>query len=407
MNVPLFIARRYLFARKSHNVINVISAISAIGLAIGTAALVLILSVYNGFDSIITTNIGDLSPDLMMVSPDGAAKFRPDSATVDRLAADSRVGSVRYTLEDNVFLTYGDRQSLARARGVEDSFAEQEGLAAHIYEGTFTLHKGDAPGAVAGSLLAQSLGIHPRFVDPLVLYYPDKDGHISPSNPAASANSRKVFPTGLMSISTDTDASLLLIPLSTMQALTGSGPDTVSGVEISLKDNSRRAVRRFKKEYSSADCVLLDRYEQQATLFKMMKYEKAAVFLILIFVVLIVALNIYGSLSMLIIEKEGDIATLRALGASDGLVRRIFVLEGWLISLAGMAVGLVAGLGLALLQQKLGIIKLPGNFLVDAYPVVVKPWDIAFTVLAVAAIGFIIALVSSSRKEMSGQDLSV
>jgi ABC-type lipoprotein release transport system permease subunit len=407
MNVPLFIARRYLFARKSHNVINVISAISAIGLAIGTAALVLILSVYNGFDSIITSNIGDLSPDLMMVSPTGSGKFRPDSALVDRLAADGRVLDVRYTLEDNVFLTYGDLQGLARAKGVEDSFADNEGLASHIYEGEFSLYRGDVPGAVIGSSLAQSLGIHPRFLDPLVLYYPDKDGHISPGNPAASANSRRVFPTGLMSISTDTDASLLIIPLPTMQALTGSDSETVSGVEISLKDNSRRAVRRFKKEYSSAGCVLLDKYEQQATLFKMMKYEKAAVFLILIFVVLIVALNIYGSLSMLIIEKEGDIATLRALGASDRLVKRIFVLEGWLISLAGMAVGLAAGLTLALLQQKLGLVKMPGNFLVDAYPVVVKPWDIVFTVIAVAAIGFIIAMVSSSRRETSGQDLSV
>ena len=119
------------------------------------------------------------------------------------------------------------------------------------------------------------------------------------------------------------------------------------------------------------------------------------------------ALNIYGSLSMLIIEKEGDIATLRALGVSDRLVKRIFVLEGWLISLAGMAVGLAAGLTLALLQQKLGLVKMPGNFLVDAYPVVVKPWDIVFTVIAVAAIGFIIAMVSSSRRETSGQDLSV
>ena len=126
MNVRLFIARRYLFARKSHNVINVISAISAIGMAIGTAALVLILSVYNGFDDLIRRNIGDLAPDLLMASPTGSAKFTPDSLLIDALAADQRVESVRYTLEDNVFLTYGDRQSIARAKGVEDGFEESE-----------------------------------------------------------------------------------------------------------------------------------------------------------------------------------------------------------------------------------------------------------------------------------------
>ena len=404
MNVPLFIARRYLFARKSHNVINVISAISAIGLAIGTAALVLILSVYNGFDSIITSNISDLTPDLMMVSPDGAGKFVPDTLLVDRLAADPRVASVRYTLEDNVFLTYVDQQAIARAKGVEDGFTDSENLAAHIYEGTFSLHKGDVPGAVVGSGLARTLGIHPRFVDPMVLYYPDRDGHISPSNPAASANSARVFPTGLFSISTEMDASLLIIPLHTMRTLIGSTGEEVSGVEVTLRDPSKRSVRRFKRDYA-ADCTLLDRYQQQTTLFKMMKYEKAAVFLILIFVVLIVALNIFGSLSMLIIEKEDDIATLRALGANGKLVRKIFVLEGWLISLAGMTVGLVAGLVLALLQQHLGIVKMPGNFLVEAYPVVVKPWDIVLTVAAVAAIGFIIAFLSSRRRETADQDL--
>lgn len=404
MNVPLFIARRYLFARKSHNVINVISAISAVGLAIGTAALVLILSVYNGFDSIITRNISDLTPDLMMVSPSGAGKFIPDTTKVDRLSADPRVASVRYTLEDNIFLTYGDKQGIARAKGVEDSFAESGNLASHIYEGAFSLHKGDVAGAVVGSVLARTLGIHPRFVDPLVLYYPDREGRISPGNPAASANSAKAFPTGLLSISADTDASLVIIPLHTMRSLLASQGEEVSGVEVNLKDPSRRAVRRFKRDYAR-DCTLLDRYEQQTTLFKMMKYEKAAVFLILIFVVLIVALNIYGSLSMLIIEKEDDIATLHALGANGKLVRRIFVLEGWLISLAGMAAGLVIGLAIALLQQHLGIVKMPGNFLVDAYPVVVKPLDIVLTVAAVAAVGFIIALLSSRRRETADQAL--
>lgn len=396
MNVPLFIARRYLFARKSHNVINVISAISAIGMAIGTAALVLILSVYNGFDSLIEKNLGDLSPDLMMVSPDGASHFEPDSVLIDHLMYDDRVAQIRFMLEDNVFLTYDEKQSIARARGVEDAFIESEGFASHIYEGTAQLHKGEAPMAIVGSTLARKMGIHPRFVSPMTMYYPDREGKVSVSNPMASTRSSKVFPAGLMSVSSDMDAELVIVPLYVMRSLMGSKGEEVSGVELMLKDNGKRALRRFKRDYSK-DCRLLDRYEQQPTLFKMMRYEKLAVFLILLFVVLIVALNIYGSLSMLIIEKTDDIATLQSLGADDSLIRRIFVMEGWLISLVGMAVGLVVGITVALLQQRFGFVKMPGSFIVDAYPVVLKVFDVLLTVLGVAAIGLTISLLSAKR----------
>mgnify|MGYP002624322858 CR=1 FL=1 len=397
MNLPLFIAGRYLFAKKSHNVINVISAISAVGMAIGTAALVLILSVYNGFDRLIEQNVGDLSPDLLMVAPDGSARFVPDSSLTDRMAADPRVKGVLYTLEDNVFLTYGDRQGIARAKGVEDGYEQVSRLGNHIYEGEFGLRKGDRPAAVMGAGLARDLGAHPRFTDQLVLYYPDKDAGFSPSNPAASAHREALALGGLVSISTDADKNLLVIPLYTMQRLTGVGIGEVSGVEVFLHDGSRRAVRRFLKDYG-AGCTLLDRYRQQPTLFKMMRYEKAAVYLILIFVVLIVALNIFGSLSMLMIEKKEDIGTLQAMGAGDAMIRKIFVLEGWLISLVGMAAGLVAGLALALLQQHLGLVKIPGNYLVDAYPVMVKPLDILATAVSVALIGLVISLLTARQK---------
>ena len=397
MNFPLFIARRYLFAKKSHNVINVISAISAIGMAIGTAALVLILSVYNGFDDIIRKNLGDISPDLLLTGPEGIAKFTPDSLLIDDLFEDPRVESVQFTLEDNVFLTYAGEQCIARAKGVEDDFERTSKLSAHLQEGVFQLHQGEVPLAVVGSGVASKLGLHTRFKDALVLSYPDRESGLSISDPTSSTRSARVFPSGIMTISSDTDAKLVILPLHIMQALVGGGDDLVSGVEITLKDNSARAIRRFKRDYASR-CVLLDRYEQEPTLFKMMKYEKAAVFLILIFVVLIVALNIYGSLSMLIIEKEDDIETLRAMGASDALVRRIFVLEGWLISLFGLVIGLVAGVALALLQQHFGFVKMPGNFIVTAYPVVVKFTDILLTVTGVALIGLGVALVAARRR---------
>lgn len=394
MNVPLFIAARYLTGKKSHNVINVISAISAAGMAIGTAALILILSIYNGFDALIENNIGDISPDLLMVSGDGAAHFRPDSSVVARLEADGRVRCVRRTLEDNVFLTYGDRQGIARARGVEDGYGD-EGAASHVYEGEFALSRGEIPTAVIGATIARKMGIHPRFNDALVMYYPDREGRFSPSNPAASARSEKVHPAGLMSISSDTDAELVIVSLDLMRSLMGSRGDEVSGVEVMLKDDSPRSVKRFKRDYAS-ECVLLDRYEQQPTLFKMMKYEKAAIFLILLFVVIIVALNIYGSLSMLIIEKGDDIGTLYALGADDRMVRRIFLMEGWLVSLLGLAIGLAAGIGLALLQQHLGIVKMPGHFHLEAYPVVLQASDVLLTAAGVAITGFVIAALSAT-----------
>ena len=402
MKLPLFIAGRYLFARKSHNVINVISAISAAGMAIGTAALVLILSVYNGFDDLIEQNVGDLNPDLLLVSPDGSARFEPDSLLIERIASDSRVSSVLYTLQDNVFLTYAGKQSIARAKGVEEGFETSGKLNKHVYEGTLELHKGDRPAAIIGSTLAHTLGIHPRFVDPLVLYYPDRDGRISLSNPAASARSESLVPAGLVSISSDSDKSLVIIPLHTMRKLLGSKGEEVSGVEIDLKDNSRKAVRRFRKDYKE-ECTMLDKYEQQPTLFKMMRYEKAAVFLILIFVVIIVALNIFGSLSMLIIEKGDDIDTLKAMGATDSLVRKVFILEGWLISLLGMAIGLVVGLTIALLQQHLGLVKMPGNYLVDAYPVVVQPFDILLVAVSVALIGLAISLLCTCTNQSKSQ----
>ena len=398
MRVPLFIAFRYLFARKSHNVINVISAISAAGMAIGTAALVLIMSVYNGFDTLIEKNLGDLSPDLMVCSPDGAAHFEPDSLLTERLLDDPRVSCVRYMLEDNVFLTYEDKQQIALARGVDDSFEDSGEFVEHVYEGVFTLHKGDRPAALIGSTLARKMGIHPRFVSPLVLYYPDRDANFSPSNPAASVRSESVLPAGLMSISSDTDAELVIVPLYVMRKLMGSSGEEVSGVEVMLKDNGKRAVGRFKKDYAHV-CTMLDRYEQHPTLFRMMRFEKLAIFLILLFVVLIVALNIYGSLSMLIIEKTDDMDTLSALGANGTMIRRIFVTEGWLVSLLGMAVGLIAGIGLALLQQRFGFVKMPGNFMVEAYPVVLQIPDILFTVLGVAAIGLTVSLLSANHRE--------
>lgn len=407
MHLPLYIAKRYLFARKSHNVINIISAISSIGMAVGTAALILILSVYNGFDGIIKDNLSDMDPDVLVRGATGKY-FATDSTLFDTIADDPRVECVCDVIEDNVFLKYGEQQGIAKAKGIDPSTLELTGLAGHIVDGTLKLQHGETAMACVGSGLAYKMGIHPRFVTPVNIYYPDRESKVSLSAAASSLNSVKVFPGSLFSVNASIDAETIILPISAMRQLIGSDSEA-TGVEIRLKDGSAKNVKRFISDYRGIlgeSFVMQDRYSQHPSLFKMMKYEKAAVFFILIFVVLIIAFNIFGSLSMLVIEKGSDISTLKAMGATDTLTRRIFVLEGWLITLVGMAAGLVIGLGLALIQQKFGLIKMPGSFLIDAYPVIIKATDILLTVSVVALIGLLIAEAAcriSSLREASPQ----
>lgn len=400
MNLPFFIAKRYLFARKSHNVINIISAISAIGMAVGTAALILILSIYNGFDGIIRDNLSDLDPDVLISASEGKS-FIPEGPQWDELLAREEIGSICSVIEDNVFLRYSDRQGLARAKGVDSAFEEVTSISGHIIDGEFTLHQGQVPLACIGADLAYKMGIRAHFQDPLEIYYPDRNSKISPSNPAASLHRADVWPGSIFSISADSDGDLLLVPIGCMRELTGWERE-VTGVEIRLTDGSDRSVRRFISSLDMGDGFKVeDRVRQHPSLYKMMRYEKLAIYLILVFVVIIVAFNIFGSLSMLIIEKKEDIGTLQALGASEDLTRKVFVLEGWLISLLGLAAGLVTGVALALVQQRFGIVKMPGNYLIDAYPVVLQAGDVVLTAVSVAAIGLVIALLSAGKAGIS------
>ncbi|MDO5321583.1 MAG: ABC transporter permease [Bacteroidia bacterium] len=392
MNLPLHIAGRYLFAKKSHNVINVISAISSIGMAIGTAALVLILSVYNGFDGIVEKNLSDLDPDIRVSASKGRF-FSADDPALDVLFDDGRVEDVHLNVQDNIFVNYEGKQGIAVLKGMDGIFGENSTFTDHIIEGEAGFSRGEIPLCSIGSSLASSLGAHTWFVTPLELYYPKRGAKISTLNPTASLNSVRIWPGSLFSISSDMDSELILVSYDFARQLFELEDDMVSSLEVTLKDGVNP--KKFASSLQIAGTYLIqDRYQQHPAIYKMMKYEKFAIYLILIFVVVIIAFNIFGSLSMLIIEKKEDIATLRALGATDGLVRKIFVLEGWLVSLSGLAVGLVAGVGIALLQQRFGIVKMPAGFLVQAYPVVLKAADVLWTALGVGAIGFIISLCS-------------
>ena len=395
MRLAGFIAKRYLFAKKSHNVINIISAISAIGMAIGTAALIIILSVYNGFDSLIKTMMSNVEPDLL-ITPSTGKVFVPDDSTYDWIYDQPCVKNMCCVLEEQVFISYDGKQSLAKAKGVDWIYEEESPLRNHIRDGEFRLHRGDIPEAVIGAGLAYEMGISPRFLAGIDIYYPTRTGKISLTNPAASLEFIRVFPSGIFSVSNDVDAELMIVPIEQMRELL-EYDNEVSAVELRLVEgSSKEELKALQKEIAERlgpAFKVKDRFQQNKSLYKMMKYEKAAIFMILIFVVIIIAFNIFGSLTMLIIEKQDDIQTLRSLGAQDSLIRRIFVLEGWLISLVGLAGGLLIGVGFSALQQAFGIIKMPGHFVVQAYPIILSWSDILLTIAGVAIIGYIIALI--------------
>ena len=474
MRPELYIARRYLVARKSLGVIHAISTLSAIGMAVGTAALILILSVYNGFDRVIEQSLSDLAPDVL-VTPVSGKFFVPSGPAFDALLDDPRVEQICSVVEEQVFVSYGGRQQLARAKGVDAVYEAESRLAEHVVDGVFALHDGSLPQAAVGVALAREMGIRPHFVESLTLYYPRRGARIPLAGPAAALGSVKLHPAALVSVNATTDEELLVVPLETMRTLLGL-TDEVSGIELRLATNlsvtspttqatghttaidqpsstnqasdsgnssfsnqtgstslgsdsanrtesnsnqtvssietavsssnyrglsSSRAGRKFLRELQELlgpDYLVQDRVQQQPALYKMMRYEKLAIYLILLFVVIIIASNIFGSLSMLSISKREDMSTLRAMGANDRLIRRIFIWEGWLVSLIGLAAGLVVGLALTLTQQHFGLVKMPGGFFLQAYPVVLQPADILWTALGVAAVGVAISLLAAPRR---------
>ena len=399
MHLPLFIARRYLFAKKSHNVINIISAISAVGMAIGTAALIIILSIYNGFDELVKSTLSNVEPDIL-ITPAKGKVFIPNGETFDRIRQNPLIDEYDLILQENVFVDYDGHQGIAKAKGVDSAFEAESPLAEHITNGEFSLHKGQLPQMVVGAGLAYKMGMNPAFLASAELYFPIRDRNFSLANPAASIETVRMRPSGIFSVNQQIDDDLMIVPIEEMRKLLGY-EEEVSGVEIRLAEGStakdiRSAIKDIQKELGPGFKVL-DRFRQNTSLYKMMRYEKAAIYVILIFVIIIIALNIFGSITMLIIEKKDDIETYRSLGATDKMLRHTFTLEGWLISLLGLAAGLVVGIGFSLAQQHFGFIKMPGSFLVNAYPVILQWQDVLATIAGVALIGYLIALLPVRR----------
>ena len=302
-------------------------------------------------------------------------------------------------LQEDVFISYDGKQGLAQARGVDWIYEEESPLKAHMADGEFKLHKGDVPLSCVGAGIAYEMGINPRFLSGIEIYFPSRTRKISMSNPISSVEFIKVWPSGVFSVNSEIDSKLMILPIEEMRELLEYGSE-VSAIELRLLEGTlEKELKRIRKELQTMlgdGFKVKDRFEQNESLYKMMKYEKAAIYMIMIFIIIIIAFNIFGSLTMLIIEKKTDIETLRSLGAQESLIRRIFVLEGWMISLTGLAVGLISGVGFALLQQHFGFIKMPGHFTVQAYPVILSWIDILLTSVGIAVIGYLIAMLPVS-----------
>lgn len=394
MNLPFYIARRYLFSKKKHNAINIISGISVCGVALATLALVCTLSVFNGFQDMVAGFFTAFDPELKITIREGKV-FEPQGAAFQEVRSLPEIGVWTETLEENAMVQYKDRQAMAIIKGVEDNFEELTSIDSLLYgAGEFILHDSIVDYCVLGVELISELGTGLQFVDPLQVYAPKRNVRVNMANPSASFNRDYLFSPGVVFVVNQQkyDARYILTSLSFARNLFNYDTE-VSAVELKLKPGADvTAVQRKIARILGDEFVVLDRYEQQADVFRIMEIEKFISYLFLTFILAIACFNVIGSLSMLILDKREDVETLRNLGADDRLIARIFLFEGRLISLFGALSGIVLGLLLCYIQQRFGIISLGGgngSFIVDAYPVSVHVTDVVLIFITVITVGFL------------------
>lgn len=406
MNLSYHIARRYLFSKKSHNAVNVISIISVVGIAVATMALVCALSVFNGFTQVVSHSFSAFDPALKVVPVKGKV-FDASTPQVDQVRKLEGVDFVSESLEENALLTFGERQEPILLKGVSSNFLDLVDQKKVIIDGQFVLREGDTDYGVIGGGLAVNLGIGANFLEPASIWIPKRNVNVNIANPTDAFVRNDVFISGVFGINQPKyDDQILIVSIDLARELLYY-ENEVTSLDIKVKEGV--SVDDLRKQISSIlgkDYLVKDRFEQQADLFRMVSIEKWVTFLILAIILLIAVFNIVGSLSMLIIEKTEDIAILQNLGASNRLITRIFLIEGWLITLFGSLSGLIVGLAVCLLQQHFGLLKLgstPGEFVIDAYPVAVQLFDVVIIFVTVSIIGFLAVLypVNTLRKKLA------
>ena len=396
MYFPFYIARRYLFSKKSTNVINIISAISVVGVAVATMALVVTLSVFNGFSDLVATLFTAFDPQIEITPTEG--KSAPaDDPILTEIKALPEVAVATECVEDQAMAVYNGRQAMVQIKGVEDNFDELTHIREILWgRGTFELHAANLDYGIVGIRLAEQLGTGAHFDTPIQIYAPRREGQLDMSDPSDGFVQDELYSPDVVFevMQAKYDRNYILTSIGFARRLFFRQGE-VSSLELRLKPGSDfEKTKARMKEICGDRYRVLDRYEQQDDTFRIMKIEKLIAYVFLTFILMVACFNIIGSLSMLIIDKKDDVVTLRNLGATDSQITRIFLFEGRMISAIGAVIGILLGLLLCWIQQTFGIISLgssEGSFIINAYPVSVHPWDIVIIFVTVLVVGFLAA----------------
>lgn len=403
MNFPFFIARRYVFSKKSTNAINVISAISVVGVAVGTMALVIVLSVFNGFHDLVASFFTNFDPQIELVPTQG--KTAPaDDPVLDQIRKMPEVSVHTDVLEDQGLAVYGDRQQMVTVMGVDENFTQLTNISDILYgDGEFSLQAANLFYAIPGIRLAQDMGLGARFEGYLKLYAPVRRGQITElADPSEGFVVDSLISPGVVFAVNQAkyDRDRVICSIGFARRLFDQD-GMLSSLQIRLKPGSDLgAVKKQMREIVGSKYRVLDRFEQQSDTFNIMQIEKVLAYVFLTFILMVACFNIISSLSMLIIDKKADVATLRNLGATDKQIRSIFLFEGRIISAIGAVVGILLGLLLCWLQQEFGLVHMgdsAGSFVVNAYPVSVHYDDVAIVFVTVLLIGWAAAWIPTRK----------
>ncbi|MFH1320637.1 MAG: FtsX-like permease family protein [Bacteroidota bacterium] len=395
MYLPIFIAKRYLLSKKSHNVINIISAISVIGVTISTLALIVVLSAFNGLENLVISLFNSFDPDIKITIKEGKT-FDAQRFPKESIKEINGVAFYTEVLEENVLLKYRSSQYIATIKGVSDDFIKTGGLDTMITEGDLILENNGQPFAVIGQGIAYSLSLSINDIfTPLSIYVP-KRGEKVTLNPENAFNIKRIHASGVFSIQQDFDIKYVLVPISFAREMLQYKTE-VSAIEIGfhtdIPSDQRDHIQKEILQIIGNEYIVQNRFQQHELLYKIMKSEKWAVFLILTFILIIAAFNSIASVTMLIIDKKLDIFMLWSMGANVNMIKKIFLNEGLLISLLGNLSGLLLGAAVCWVQQKFEVIKFKGSFVIEAIPVKMEVLDFIYVFITVFVIGLIASLL--------------
>ena len=398
---PFYIAHKYLISKKSYQAVNIISTIATISIAVGTMALVVILSVFNGFDNLIHTLYNKFNPDLL-IQPINGKNFTLDTILINKIKKIDGIDNLALTIEDKALVLYNEKQTIVTIKGVTENYNKVSKIESAIIQGNFALYHNNIPCCLVGQGIAYTLDLNislplyqqieiyvPRKISTLNIYF----------NPEASLNRKFISPSAIFSVEGDIDNQYIIVPFEFANDLFEYN-NKLSSIEIKVKNQYKvKTIQRKIKQIIGSNFTVKNRYEQNEVFYKTMKTEKIAIFLILFFILIISTFNVIGTLTMLILEKKEDIFILKSLGVDNYNIQKIFFIEGLLINFIGTITGILTGLIICFLQIKFKLIKLygSGTFIIDAYPVSIKFTDIILIFFAVILLGVITSYIPSKK----------